>query len=1245
MTGFRSAAASGNRARAWLGSQWRARRMRRLLYGLAVAVVLFALLGFFAVPPILKGYLVRTLSEKLHRPVTVRTVRFNPFTLTATLAGCDIKDRDGVSPFLSFDSLTLGASLRSIPDRGAVLDELVLRGLRLAIVRHRDGSYNFSDLLKPRTSSRPLRYSLNNIRVLGAAITFDDRPKGARHEVTDLDLGIPFLSDLPSNVNIYTDPSLSAKVDGRPVELRGRSKPFSHSRETFLSLDVSGLDLARYLPYLPADLGFRVQSGSLSTALKLTFLNDVRGHRKLILSGRATLADLVVNQRDGAPLARLPHVGFNLGSVDLLTLKGVVTSIGLRSPELYLSRDGRGAWNFASLGPASPATPAPKAPAASKAAVNVLLGEVALSGGTIHFDDEAVRPAFKATLSSLDLTVQNLDTALQRPAEVNLALKTDQGEGLKASATLAFSPLTAKGQIETNGLRLVRYAPYDRDLLPFEVEDGRLSLSGNYAFSAAGGANAIQLTEGAATATGLRLRLPGEKVDFLDLPSATASGLSFDTAASKAGITSLEAAGGSLRAVRAADGSLDLARLTSAAPAPAQTRAAEPASAPAPAPAPAASSSWTVSLGALAWKGFALRTEDRSLREPASFDFPAVTLTAQGLSTAPNQAGSLTLQAAMKPSGSLSLSGPVTLSPFSLAWDVALNHLALLPFEPYLTGELAIDLTGGNASAKGKVAVSLPADKPLQASFAGQARVDDLATVDRVSLEKFVNWKSLQLGGIKAQADPPSLTMASVALSDFYARIIVSPQGKLNLFQVLHPAPPAAQPGAPGTVPPVQPGGPEGKMARVQPGGPGGGEPMQAYPAPAQSVAPAPTAATETAPKELVEIPAITLSGGTIDYTDHFIKPNYSAKLTEVVGSLTGLSSRPGTRADLKLSAHLEHQAPIEVTGQINPLVKPPYADIKGKVTDVELSPLSPYSGRYAGYLIDKGKLNMDVSYHVENNHLDAKNHLFLDQLTFGSKVDSPEATKLPVRLAVALLKDRQGNIDLHIPVSGSLNDPKFKLGPIILKIILNLLVKAATAPFALLGHLFGHGESLSYLTFAPGSATLDPAALQKVQQLETALYDHPGLKLDITGRVDPTADREGLRRAFVEREIKAQRFKELLKKGQAPASVDAVQLTPKEYSEYLFEAYKHAKFPKARTLIGTVKRLPDDEMKRLLLLHTTVTDEELKQLAIARAQAVKDALLKSGKVPAERVFLAAQGAASQEAKKAGLSRVDFTLK
>ncbi len=1217
MAGWREIVPVGQKAASWAAAQAKSPRARRWYFGAVAAVLLFALLGFTAVPPVLKAYLVRTLSEKLHRPVALRVVRFNPFTLTATLQGCDIKDRDGVSPFLSFDALTLNASLRSIPDRGAVLSAIVLKGLRLNLVRNQDGSYNISDLLAPspgQASGRPLRYSLNNIRVVDSSILFDDQPKGARHEVTGLNLAIPFLSNLPSKVNVYTAPSLSAKVDGKPVELHGETKPFSRSRETFLSVNIQGMDLSRYLPYIPAGMGFRIESGMLSTALRLTFLEDGLGQRKLILSGDAALGKLVLNQPDGAPVARLPRLNLSIASVDLLTLRGIVTSVTAESPEIFLGRSPRGIWNLAALS-SDGKGPAPKGAGASSSGLNILLDDVELSGGTVHLEDQAVQPPFKATLSPFDLRVRGLDTALDRPAQVDMTLTTDQGEGVRQSGTFSFSPFTARGQVETTGLRLVRYAPYVRGLLPFEVEEGRLSLSGRYAFSAAEGKNTLQFTEGSATVEGWRLRLPDESKNFLELPSATVSGLAVDTAAAEVRVASLDASGGRLRAVRAADGSLDLSRLAAA---------PSPSRAPASLPGKAASASppWTVTLDALRWKEFSVTAEDRALPHPAAFDFPSVTLSAEGVSTARDRRGSVALQASMKPSGRLTVSGQVTLTPPSAAWDVAVDRLALLPFEPYLTGALAIDLTGGNASAKGKVAVAMPEGKPLQASFEGKANVDALSTVDRASLEPFANWKSLQLDGVKAQADPPSLTVRAVSLSDFYALIIVSPQGKLNLFEVLHP----------NTVPPVPPGG----QLSAQQGGP-------AEPPPAPAAASAP--ATAVPVRESVEIPAITLSGGTIDYTDHFIKPNYSAKLTEVVGSLTGLSSRPGTRAGLKLSAHLDHQAPIEVTGQINPLVKPPYADIKGKVTDVELSPLSPYSGRYAGYIIDKGKLNMDVSYHVENNHLEAKNHLFLDQFTFGSKVDSPEATKLPVRLAVALLKDREGRIDLDIPVSGSLNDPKFKIGPIILKIILNILVKAATAPFALLGHLFGHGESLSYLAFSPGTATLDAAAQKKVEQLETALYSHPGLKLDITGRFDPEADKEGLKRALVEREVKAQRFKELLKKGQAPASVDAVQLTKEEYSKYLFEAYKHAKFPKARTAIGLVKKLPDDEMERLLLLHAAVTEDDLRKLALARAQGVKDALLKSGKVPAERVFLAAEGTASEEAKKAGLSRVDFTLK
>ncbi len=368
--------------------------------------------------------------------------------------------------------------------------------------------------------------------------------------------------------------------------------------------------------------------------------------------------------------------------------------------------------------------------------------------------------------------------------------------------------------------------------------------------------------------------------------------------------------------------------------------------------------------------------------------------------------------------------------------------------------------------------------------------------------------------------------------------------------------------------------------------------------------------------------------------------------MTDVAGRISGLSSDPATRADMEIRAKLDHQAPIEVTGTLNPLAKPIFLDIKGKATDVELSPMSPYSGRFAGYIIEKGKLNVDVSYHVENNKLNATNHIFLDQFTLGDKVASKDATKLPIKLAIALLKDRQGRIDLTLPVSGSLNDPRFKLGRVILRIFVNLIAKAVTSPFALLGHLFGGGgQTLSYIEFDPGAATLDAAARDKVAKIEKALKDRPGLRLDITGRSDPASDKEGLKKVRVERLVKAENMKELVKRGTEPPSLDDVTIDPKEYTALLFKAYKHMKFPKPRTILGTAKELPAEEMEQVMLANTVVTDEDLRRLAQERAQAVKDAICKPGGVEAARVFLSADTKPSAEAAKAKPSRVDLSLK
>jgi hypothetical protein len=288
------------------------------------------------------------------------------------------------------------------------------------------------------------------------------------------------------------------------------------------------------------------------------------------------------------------------------------------------------------------------------------------------------------------------------------------------------------------------------------------------------------------------------------------------------------------------------------------------------------------------------------------------------------------------------------------------------------------------------------------------------------------------------------------------------------------------------------------------------------------------------------------------------------------------------------------------------------------------------------------------VEYKIENRKLAAKNQIVVDQLTFGGKVESPQATKLPVLLAVALLKDSNGVIDVNLPISGSLDDPKFSIGGLIIRVIINLITKAITAPFALIGNLVGSGtgEELSYVEFDPGRAVLTAQAIDKLATLQKGLIERPGLKLDITPRVDPQTDREGLRRHRFEQQVKAHKLKDLVKQGAAVKSVDEVKIEPQEYEKYLRRAYKEAKFPKPRNVIGLLKDLPVEEMEKLMLTNTQVSDDDLVALANERGQAVKDFLTHSGEVPLERVFLIAPKleAPKPDDKLKG-SRTDFALK
>ena len=265
------------------------------------------------------------------------------------------------------------------------------------------------------------------------------------------------------------------------------------------------------------------------------------------------------------------------------------------------------------------------------------------------------------------------------------------------------------------------------------------------------------------------------------------------------------------------------------------------------------------------------------------------------------------------------------------------------------------------------------------------------------------------------------------------------------------------------------------------------------------TVAGGPASAQSSAPAMPMAIDSVRVIDGSVNYADFWIQPNFAVGIQQLNGTIDGLSSDPKSRAKLKLEGKVDRYAPVSITGELNLMAATVYTDVKMSFKGLELTTMTPYSGHFAGYKIDKGKLSVDLSYKVDQRKLDAEQHFVIDQLQLGEAVESPDAVHLPLKLAVALLKDRNGVIDLPLPITGSLDDPQFKIGPIIWHALVNLLEKAVTAPFAALGRLFGgHGEDMKFIDFAPGSAELDASSKQKLDGLTKALQEHNQLQLDV---------------------------------------------------------------------------------------------------------------------------------------------------
>lgn len=1278
------------------GRRW----LRRLAITLLVVIALYGLGGFFGVPYILRRVLTTQVATSINRPVTVGRIRFNPFRLRLELDRLHVGDRDPQRPFVDLGHLQVKVSWLSLFRLAPVVRQFSVVAPRIYLVRTGDQTFNFSDLIAgsktpapPHPAGKPQRFSFSNIELADGAIYLDDQVLAQRHTIDHIRLGVPFVANMPGAVNIFVQPLLRMTIDGSRFRLGGNAKPFVKTQETVVDLSLHQLDLTRYFAYSPIKFPIKLLKGTFSTLLHLHFIND-QNQPHITLDGGAALDGIEVHDAADSPLLSLGHAVTDLDEVKPLENVFHLKRIYVDGLNAHLARNADGTTNLtpltaaatapkattatpapsgtqvptalatptASATPSASATPTagstptpaqlaaqmqfaasspvptpPATAAAEKAPMDFALGSFELAGSAVEFTDKSQPTPAMVALNAIHVTMDKLRMPGEGVAPFAFNGNLSGGGAIAVKGGLGLQQHQVTTDVSLDQVDLPALKGFAAQFLHGDLSTGKLT------------ASATVKTDFGANSFNVHVEPASAEIDNLDLRGTTANEdpvgwgklavtvAQVDLASHQATVNQVRADSLKLFVKRDHRGELNLLGLIRGSPQAAATPKASPkreahrvrpsrratkvARTPATPPPSGSGSQWRYHVASVVLDKAEIHSVDEHGARPVKLDIIPLGMNLKDISDDLSKPITLELDGVVGKE-SFKLDGEAAPVPLEAKIHVATKRLDLTAINAYLPDQVNATIAGAALTMNGDVTASNRRNH-LNGAYRGDLTLGGVRLLDKLTRDKFMTWSSFNASHIVAEygGEKPKVRIGGLALTNFYSRVILNSNGRLNLKDITS--------------------GPQQAPTSLTRANATAPSPV---PTPAPTPSPANAAVPPPAPKPVdadIAIGGITLQGGHVNYTDNFIQPHYSADLTDIVGTIGAFGTSSTTPADVLVDAQV-NGSPLNIKGSVNPLTPLAYVNIGAKADSIELSGLSPYSTKYTGYPIVKGSLTVDVHYLLQDQNLTATNHIVIDQFTFGDKVESKDAINLPIRLAVALLKDSRGVIDLTIPVSGSLNNPQFSIGGVIWGVIKNLIVKAATAPFSLIASAFGGsggGEELNYIEFKPGYADLTADSLKRLATITKALNDRPALKLDISGRVDPRVDQDGLRLAKVDEEVLEQKIKA---EGEAENGA-APSLTPDEYNKYLTKVYKRAKIDKPRDIIGLAKSLSADQMKKLLAANEKVSDADLHHLADARANAVRAALAKT--VAPARLFIIPPKLNADDVKDKGkTTRADLSL-
>lgn len=1283
-----------------------ARRTRHWSLGILIVLVIYTGFGFFAVPAILRHVLVGSVAKSLNRSVSVGDIAFNPFHLRLEIGQLRIAERGSSSPFAEIGRFEVEASWNSLWHLAPIIEKVTVEQPTINIVRTAPNTFNFSDLVPPSKPTpahpaKPFRFSVSNIRISGGKISFDDRVLAQRHTIDDLVLDVPFVADLPADVKVYVKPQVRMVVDGSPLRIAGTARPFNTEPESELVLNLRSLEISRYLGYLPRKLPITMPHGALSTYFLIHFVQAPQG-AQIRIGGSVRLDQLDVRNANGTPLVGLKRLSLALDNVEPLHSYIHLGAIKVDGLDAYLTLNRDGTTNLTQLlasgvGPGPSAQPSSSVPsaaaprmasgapqpsasatsgppptpaaaasspvpssAASAAPISPLLTQAApaavagaltapaaktapnpagkpalnfqivsldLTNSAVHLQDNQLPAPVATAIQAIAARVDNFHLGAGPPIPFNFNAAMSGGGTIAAKGALDLAGSAATTNVTLAQIDVPALQGFAQSILAAKIAAGKLNASANVRAAFAPGQFNLHVEPAVATLDGFEILMPGRGAQPIKWNSVGTRIAMADLASRQATIDSLSTDGVSVEVVRERHGKLNLESLLKPPPGARRgggrrKRGGRNATAVAAGGAPP----WRYQIGAIALEKTAITLLDQSPRHPLRATIAPLDVNLKNVTNDFAKPFGVAIDATVNRGGTLKVTGETALQPLKAKLRVVTRRIDLTPANDFIADRINATITRATLTSAGEVSVIAAPRRALRLGYRGNATLGDVRMLDKLTRDLFTRWRTLSFSRIDFAMGQgkPRVDVGAIALSNFYARVILNRDARLNLSEIM--ANPRQAPTS---------------LTRAQPNGPAPATPAP-VPTPAAGGAPVAAAAPKPLPAD-IRVGRILLRRGEINYTDDFIRPNYSADLTAVAGKIGAFGTGLATPADVVLTGLVNGNAPVNINGSINPLTPMAYINIKAHADQIDLPALSAYSTKYTGYPITSGMLTVDVHYLLDQQKLTAQNHIRIDQLTFGDKVSQPSVYNLPLRLAVAILKDPQGRINLDIPVSGSLNDPQFSLGGIIWHVFSNLIMNAVTAPFQLLTAALpgsGGGAQLSYVGFKPGFARLSADDRSKLDKVAAALKQRAALKLKITGRVDPALDTPGLRAAMLDELIRRQKAKD---SGTPPAGLDSLVFSDSDYDKYLTIVYKDAAIPKPRDFVGLAKSLPPAEMKKLLIAHMKVTPADLPKLGQARAAAVRG-YLAAQIAPARMDVAPAKIGAGKSAGNKPPTRVDLSL-